>query len=593
MTWDVVVWGGGTGGCAAAVQSARSGASTLLLTPGCWLGGMLSAAGVSAPDGHELSCWQTGLWGALIRDLQQRVPEGLDQNWVSCFGFRPDQAETVLQEWVAAEELLTWWPQTTLLDVDRCTDRIAALSVLHAGETIKIKPKIVIDGSDLGDLMARAEVPFRWGWEPREQWNEPSAPSQEQLSCDPFFQRQPVQSPTWVVMGQLTQAGLPAQPVVEPWEPFVGCLDAFGLERTLTYGRLPGGLVMLNWPKQGNDWHSDLGRCISPDSAQRDDLAAAMRDHSRSFLHTLRACSGGTLEPGSAFPGPNPELALMPYWREGRRLVGDAVVTEGDLLPVADGRRRGALPVDASGHCTSIAVGTYANDHHYPGEDWPLAPKSCRWGGRWTGTPFCVPLAALVSSAAPNLLMADKAFSVSHMANGATRLQPLMLNLGQAAGLAAALSIQRTTLPADLPVEVVQHALIDDPVAPAAVLPLWEWPSWHPCWAQAQRRGLCHPDALDEHGNLHPSQASDLSRPQPDAAPCSAHAQRFTGRLFHEQDGGFRFSGSSGDQTLITLEPAVNQRLICMSDTEPLELIAVENPWGPWLRVIQVLKASS
>ena len=189
--------------------------------------------------------------------------------------------------------------------------------------------------------------------------------------------------------------------------------------------------------------------------------------------------------------------------------------------------------------------------------------------------------------------MADKGFSVSHMANGATRLQPLMLNLGQAAGLAAALAIHRSTLPADLPVEAVQHALIDDPVAPAAVLPLWEWPSWHPDWAVAQRRGLSHPDAVDGQGNLHPSQAKALSRPQPDRAPCPAHARRFTGRLFHGPDGGFRFSSPAGDQILITLEPAVNQRLMAMNDAEPLELIAAENPWGPWLRVIQVLKASS
>jgi len=35
----VAVWGGGTGGVAAALQSARSGATTLLLTPGPWLGG--------------------------------------------------------------------------------------------------------------------------------------------------------------------------------------------------------------------------------------------------------------------------------------------------------------------------------------------------------------------------------------------------------------------------------------------------------------------------------------------------------------------------------------------------------------------------
>ena len=100
---------------AAAVQAARSGAQTLLLTPGPWLGGMLSAAGVSAPDGHELSCWQTGLWGQFIRTLASTVPEGLDQNWVSCFGFRPQHAEHLLQSWVQAEPLLQWWSGCCLL----------------------------------------------------------------------------------------------------------------------------------------------------------------------------------------------------------------------------------------------------------------------------------------------------------------------------------------------------------------------------------------------------------------------------------------------------------------------------------------------
>ena len=64
-------------------------------------------------------------------------------------------------------------------------------------------------------------------------------------------------------------------------------------------------------------------------------------------------------------------------------------------------------------------------------DDWPLAPKSCRWGGRWTGTPFCIPYGALVSESISNLLAAD-AISSSHMANGATRLQPLVMNVGQA-----------------------------------------------------------------------------------------------------------------------------------------------------------------
>ena len=103
---DVVVWGGGTGGVAAALQSARGGAQTLLLTPGAWLGGMVSAAGVCCPDGNELSPWQTGLWGAFLRELERREPEGLDHNWVSCFGYKPDTAELILQAWVKAEPLL-------------------------------------------------------------------------------------------------------------------------------------------------------------------------------------------------------------------------------------------------------------------------------------------------------------------------------------------------------------------------------------------------------------------------------------------------------------------------------------------------------
>ena len=410
MNWDVVVWGGGSGGVAAAVQAARAGAKTLLLTPGIWLGGMLSSAGVSAPDGHELTCWQTGLWGALLLELKGSVPDGLDHNWVSCFGFRPSQAESVLQRWVAEETQLSWWSEVTLLEVERSADRIASLKVERRG-AITLTPKVVIDGSDLGDPWGAA-APYRFGWEADSLWSEPSAPSSERLDRDPFFRNQPIQSPTWVVMGQLGAGHGPDQPVVDPEPPFQGSFEACGLRRTLTYGRLPNGLVMLNWPLQGNDWHQGLDRCISDDPGERQALGREMQEHSLHFLRSLSASSDGWLQAGHGFPGQTPCLALMPYWREGRRLIGCEVVTERDLLPIAAGQSHGPLPLDASGHCTSIAVGTYANDHHYPGEDWPLAPKSIPWGGRWTGTPFCIPYGSLFGPTIVNLLMADKAFSV-------------------------------------------------------------------------------------------------------------------------------------------------------------------------------------
>jgi hypothetical protein len=265
---EVLVWGGGSGGVAAALQAARAGADTLLLTPGPWLGGMVSAAGVCAPDGNELSPWQSGLWGALLRALQWIEPEGLDQNWVSCFGYRPASAERILRRWVAAEERLDWWSGVRLEAVERDGDRLSAVRVEHAGVQRRLLPTVVIDGSDRGELYPLVGAPFRFGWEARELWQEPSAPTADRLGNDPFFQRQPVQSPTWVCLGQLDERRGPAAPETEAWQhsppildaPFARATETFGLERTLTYGRLPGGLVMLNWPLRGNDWHGGLER---------------------------------------------------------------------------------------------------------------------------------------------------------------------------------------------------------------------------------------------------------------------------------------------------------------------------------------------
>ena len=51
---DVLVIGGGASGVAAGIQSARMGAQTIIAEETPWLGGMLSAAGVSATDGNHM-----------------------------------------------------------------------------------------------------------------------------------------------------------------------------------------------------------------------------------------------------------------------------------------------------------------------------------------------------------------------------------------------------------------------------------------------------------------------------------------------------------------------------------------------------------
>lgn len=591
---DVLVWGGGTGGVAAAIQAARGGASTLLLTPGNWLGGMVSAAGVCCPDGNELTPWQTGLWGAFLRALEQVEPEGLDQNWVSCFGYRPASAETILQGWVSELANLQWWPSCRLLAVQRQGARITAVQLEHKGQTQWLTCKVVVDGSDRGDLLPLAEAPFRLGWEAQELWGEPSAPSQQRLHTEAFFKQQPVQSPTWVVMGQLLSEALPPAAAPPPLTaPFERASEAFGLERTINYGRLPGGLVMLNWPLHGNDWHQGLERAFSAEPAEQAALAAEMQSYSLQFARALEQASGGWLQLGHAFPAeagsPAPWLAAMPYWREGRRLLGRSLVLEQHLLPLGSAESQGPLPLNASGELESIAVGNYANDHHYPGPDWPLAAKSIRWGGRWSGTPFCIPYGALLSAEIENLLAADKAFSSSHMANGATRLQPLIFNIGQAAGAAAALAVQRGIPPAELAPLAVQHCLLHDRQAPAAVVPIWDTP-WHASdWLARQLQLLANPDLLQANGQIERSFIRPLSPSQGRPEP---RESRWKGWVLPDGQGGYNFvsdTNFSGDNSkrewpLISLEPGLNSWLQNLDKPTQVKLIGCANPWGQWLR---------
>ena len=575
---DVLVWGGGTGGAAAAIQAARGGATTLLLTPGSWLGGMVSAAGVCCPDGNELSPWQTGLWGAFLRELEQREPEGLDHNWVSCFGYRPSTAETILQNWLHQESKLLWWPGCRLRGIERESSLISALQIEVDGELRRVTCRIAIDGSDRGDLLPLANAPFRLGWEAKEQWNEPSAPSSQRLRTEQFFRNQPVQSPTWVVMGQLQSDQLfnQANPTDQPAgdqlpAPFQQACDRFGLEKTITYGRLPSGLVMLNWPLHGNDWHQGLDRAFLADAGEEAELFIEMQSHSVCFAEALQEATDGWLQLGEAFPktaqSPAPWLAAMPYWREGRRMVGRTTVIEQDLLPLDAGLAMSEEPVNDHAVLQSIAVGNYANDHHYPGEDWPLAPKSCRWGGRWTGTPFCIPFASLLSDALDNLLAADKAFSASHMANGATRLQPLIMNIGQAAGAAAALAVETNQQPSELSVRSLQDRLIGDAMAPSAVAPLWDTPWHHSQWLERQTAVLDQKPLAAA-----PSETLESGR-------------TLQGMVIPDGQGGFRVESEGSEPwQLITLEPAVNAKLQMLDRPTNLRLRGAYNPWGGWFR---------
>lgn len=583
---DVLVVGGGTGGTAAAIQAARRGANTVLVSESQWLGGMLTSAGVSAPDGNELLAFQTGLWGAFLRALEHQQPERLDHAWVSFFTYEPKVGATIFADWVNALPNLRWIVGGAPKAVGRRGNRITGVQF----ETFTVQAALTLDGTELGDVLALADVPHRWGWDWQPDWNEPSAP----IAPTELTERYSVQSPTWVVVLQdYTPAIAPPIPTPTNSHPsqFLNAWANYGADAFLNYGRLPQNQFMINWPHCGNDYGDRLARLVESEAARQEFLVEALH-HSHDFAHTIQRELGdryGLAQ--NAFPAQaslgGGAYALYPYYRESRRLQGQATVCERDLLPLPDGAVA-PLPQNSDGTVTAIAIGNYANDHHYPGYDFPLHPKSIRWGGRWTGTPFALPYGCLIPHAVEGLLVCEKNISVSHIANGATRLQPTVMNLGQAAGMAAALCVEQGCLPQDLPVRSLQDALLTDPVAPAAVIPLFNLLPNHPAWVTTQQKILDCPETYLKDGYWRETDGA-IARP-----PCcpSPTAQQLKGQVVEvapqtyqfELDANSRMTLGIDQLSLVTLHPTVDQAL---KDSIGKQAIATGhiNRSGQWLRV--------
>ncbi len=599
---DVLVVGGGTGGTAAALQAARRGANTILVSEFPWLGGMLTSAGVAAPDGNELLAFQTGIWGAFLRELQQRQPEGLDHGWVSFFTYDPRVGAQIFADWVAALPNLKWINGQVPLEVLKQGDRVTGVRFTE----YTVWASITLDGTELGDLLALGEIPYRWGWELQSEFGEPSAP----IAPTPLMQRYPVQAPTWVVIMQDYGPGAIAPEIPTPPNydegRFAGAWERHGVEAFLNYGRLPGNRFMINWPIRGNDYGEGVQRLVASETARKQFLQEA-RWHSQGFARFIQTQIGrryGLAE--DIFPVlPNSPgggaYALHPYYRESRRLKGQLTLKEQDILPISGGCVA-SLPMVVLGQgctlaenvCDAIAIGNYANDHHYPSGDIDLKPKSMRWGGRCTGTPFTIPYRCLVPETVEGFLVCEKNISVSHIANGATRLQPLVLGIGQAAGMAAALCIEQQCQPRELEVRSLQEALLTNMAAPTAVIPLLNLPPDHPNWLRWQHHYLKHPEEYPTNGDCPVESAQTVE--------LNVHKKALTAiagwvELQDEQNYTLivKEPGPIGERKLqlVTLDPELNEKMKKLKQEQFITALGKYNQAGEWLLVEEMIDAES
>jgi hypothetical protein len=188
-------------------------------------------------------------------------------------------------------------------------------------------------------------------------------------------------------------------------------------------------------------------------------------------------------------------LPQQPYVRECRRIIGVQTLTAKDL-----GRFENAKHVAAS-----VAMGDYFMDLEHGRTahaietdlDTGEAPKG--------GGPFQVPFEVFIPEKIDGFVPAEKNLSQSRLANGATRLQPITMLTGQAAGAIAALAVKQGVQPRSLKPSEVQRALLR---AGSTLIQRWyadvPWgtPLWRATQLLALHRVMDRPGEIERDNNI-------------------------------------------------------------------------------------------
>lgn len=450
-TVDVLIIGGGASGTAAGIQSARLGANTLILEEFEWLGGALTSAGVSAIDGNYKL--PSGLFGEFRRKLVEYYgnENALRTGWVSSQSAEPSVMNKVFKEMAAAESLLDIWYYATVKSITKEAGQWI-VEIDRQGFPHTVKAQILIDGTELGDVANMCNVGYDIGMEERAKTGETIAPDKANHI---------IQDLTYVAIVKEYDYDVTI-PKPEGYDPslFFCCCKVpsctnpaegtvlWDCEQMLTYGKLPNKKYMLNWPIAGNDFYLNL---IEKTPKQRREALKAAKNHTLCYLYYMQTTLGfNTIGLADDEYPTDDLLPFIPYHRESRRIHG---LVRFNLNHVTD-----PFNQPEKLYRTNIAVGDYPVDHHHRKFEGDEVLPDIHF---YPVSSFGLPLGVLLPKNVENLIVTEKSISVSNIVNGATRLQPVLVQIGQAAGIVAGLAVRDKTATSEVSVRNVQRVLLE------------------------------------------------------------------------------------------------------------------------------------
>ena len=499
---DLVIIGGGLGGCAAALSALSSGLRVIMTEETDWIGGQLTSQGVP-PDEHRwiesFGCTRTyRKFRNAIRDYYRRHYPLTDNardlknlnpgsGSVSRLCHEPRVALACLESLLAPFEVngqLTLLVQTKPIAAELVSDNIRSVEVFNmgTGHSLILNGSIFADATELGDLLPLANCEFVTGTEGKKQTGELHMPDRVSPGNQQAFTMCfavdhvvgaehvidkpkeydfwsgyiPDLMPAWP--GRLLDfsythpsSGASKQLGFNPKGPHkIGVINLWTYRRILAQSNFnPGSglrdISLINWPQ--NDYF--LGNLVGVSDAERNRHIDRSKQLSLSLLYWLQTEAprddGGEGWPGLRLRkdvmGTNDGLAKYPYVRESRRIRAMTTIVEQDC-----GRENRALvmgekesQVQAKRYLDSVGIGHYQIDLH---------PST---GGDnyidFAALPFELPLGALIPQRVSNLIASCKNIGTTHITNGCYRLHPIEWNIGEVAGHLAATAIANSVQP--------------------------------------------------------------------------------------------------------------------------------------------------